>query len=223
MILHFRSPKSVSLCWNQNVTRLCYFWRFGNLFLCLFFFLGLWSSSTLKASGIAALDPISTLHLWSYYLLWFWSSGLYLQFSSVVQSCLTLCDPMDWSIPGLPVHHQLLEFIQTLSVESVMASNHLILCHPLLLPLSIFPRIRVFSNEKGGQSFGVSASTSVLPMNIQDSFPLDGLVGSPCSSRDSQQSSLASQFKSIYFSALSLLYGPTLTSIHDYCKSHSFD
>ena len=147
MILHFRSPKSVSLCWNQNVTRLCYFWRFGNLFLCLFFFLGLWSSSTLKASGIAALDPISTLHLWSYYLLWFWSSGLYLQFSSVVQSCLTLCDPMDWSIPGLPVHHQLLEFIQTLSVESVMASNHLILCHPLLLPLSILPSIRVFSSE----------------------------------------------------------------------------
>ena len=118
-----------------------------NLFLCLSLFLGLWSSSTLKASGVAALDPISTLHLWSHYLLRLWSPGLYLQFSSVVQSCLTLCDPMDWSLPGLPVHHQLPEFTQTLSVGSVMASNHLILCRPLLRPPSIFPSIRVFSSE----------------------------------------------------------------------------
>ena len=64
------------------------------------------------------------------------------QFSSVAQSCPTLCDPMDCSMPGLPVHHQLL-----MSVESVMPSNHVILCHPLLLLPSIFPNIRVFSNE----------------------------------------------------------------------------
>ena len=62
------------------------------------------------------------------------------------QSCLTLCDPMDCSMPGLPVHHQLPEFTQSQSIESVMLSNHLILCHLLLLP-SIFPSIRVFSNE----------------------------------------------------------------------------
>ena len=66
---------------------------------------------------------------------------------SVAQSCPTLCDPMDHSMPGLPVHHQLPEFTQTLSIESVMPSNHLILCHPLLLPPSIFPSLRVFSNE----------------------------------------------------------------------------
>ena len=54
---------------------------------------------------------------------------------------------MDCSTPGLPVHHQLLEFTQTMSTRSVMPSNHLILCHPFLLPPSIFPRIRVFSNE----------------------------------------------------------------------------
>ena len=69
----------------------------------------------------------------------------------------------------------------------------------------------------GGQSIGTSAS--VLPMNIQDWFPYDWLVGSPCSPRDSQESSPAPQFKSINVSALSLLYDPTLTSIHDYWKT----
>ena len=69
------------------------------------------------------------------------------QFSSVTQSCPTLCDPMNRSMPGLPVHHQLLEFTQTHVHESVMPSNHFILCCPLLLLPSIFPSIRVFSNE----------------------------------------------------------------------------
>ena len=59
-----------------------------------------------------------------------------------------------------------------MSIESVMPSNHLILCRPLLLLPSIFPNIRVFSNESGGQNTGVSALTSVLPMNTQDRFPL---------------------------------------------------
>ena len=63
--------------------------------------------------------------------------------SSFTQSCLTLCDPMDCSTPGFPVHHQLLE----LSIESVMPSNHHILYCPLLLLLSIFPNIRAFSNQ----------------------------------------------------------------------------
>ena len=94
------------------------------------------------------------------------------EFISVAQSCLTLCDPMNLSTPGLPVHHQLLESTKSMSIESVMPSNHLILCHTLLLLPSIFPSIRVFSNESalriGGQSIGISASTSVLPMNTQD-------------------------------------------------------
>ena len=66
---------------------------------------------------------------------------------SVAQSCLTLCDPMNRSMLGLPVHRQLLEFTQTYVIEWVMSSNHLILYRPLLLLLSIFPSIRVFSNE----------------------------------------------------------------------------
>ena len=67
----------------------------------------------------------------------------YFQFSSVTQSCPSLCDPVNCSTPDLPVHHQLPEFTST---ESVMPSSHLILCHPLLLP-SIPPSIKVFSNE----------------------------------------------------------------------------
>ena len=73
--------------------------------------------------------------------------------------------------------------------------------------------------ESGGQSIGVSASTSVLPKNIQDWFPLVGLVGSPCSPRDSQEFSPTPQFESIKSLALSLLYGPTITSVHDYWKT----
>ena len=70
-----------------------------------------------------------------------------LQIRSVAQSCPTLCDPMNHSTPGLPVHHQLPEFTQTHIHKSVMPSSHLILCCPLLLLPSIFPSIRVFSNE----------------------------------------------------------------------------
>ena len=69
------------------------------------------------------------------------------QLSSVTQSCPTLCDPKNCSMPGLPVHHQLPEFTQTHVHRVVMPSSHLILCRPLLLPPSIFPSIRVFSNE----------------------------------------------------------------------------
>ena len=79
----------------------------------------------------------------AFFGLWTRSSA-FSQFShSVTQSCPTLCDPMDCSTPGLPVHHQL----KLKSIESVMPSNHLNLCHPLLFLPSIFPSIRVFSNE----------------------------------------------------------------------------
>ena len=77
-----------------------------------------------------------------------WATNPSHQFSSVAQSCLTLCNPMNRSTPSLPVHHQLLESPQTLlHWFGEMPSNHLILCHPLLLLSSIFPSIRVFSNE----------------------------------------------------------------------------
>ena len=90
--------------------------------------------------------------------------------SEVTQSCPTLCNPMDCSMPDFPVHHQLLEPAQTHVHRVVMPSNHFILCRPLLLLPSIFPSIRVFSSDQffisSGQSTGVSASASVIPMNI---------------------------------------------------------
>ena len=117
--------------------------------------------------------------------------------------------------------------IKLMSIELVMPSNHLILCHPLLLLPSFFPSIGVFSNESalcmGGQCIGVSASTSVLPMNNQDWSLWDRLVGSPCTPSDSQESSPAPQFKSISSSVLSFLYTPNLSSIHDHWKNQSFD
>ena len=86
--------------------------------------------------------------------------------SSITQLCPTLCDPMDCSTPGFPVHHQLQILLKLMSIESVMPSNHLILCHHLLPP-SIFPSIRVFSNESAlcirwpkYQSFSLSISPS---------------------------------------------------------------
>ena len=74
-------------------------------------------------------------------------NDLIFQFSSVTQSCLTLCNPMDCSTLGLPVHHQLPSLLKHISIESVMLSNHLILCCPLLLLPSIIPSIKVFSNK----------------------------------------------------------------------------
>ena len=93
---------------------------------------------------------------------------------SVAKSCLTLYNPMDCSMPGFPVLHyqSLLKFI---SIESVMLSNHFILRCFLLLLLSIFSNITVFSRElfpSDGQSIGASASALVLSMNIQGWFPL---------------------------------------------------
>ena len=102
------------------------------------------------------------------------------QFSSVTQSCLNLCDPMNHSTPGLPVHHQLLEFTQT-HVHRV--SDAIQPSHPLSSPSppassysQSFPASGSFQMSQlfawGGQSIGVSASTSVPPMNTQDWSPL---------------------------------------------------
>ena len=109
-----------------------------------------------------------------------------------------------------------------MSIESVMPYSHLILCRPLLLP-SIFPSIRVFSNDQFstscGQSIRVSASASVLPMNSQDWFPLRWTDWISLKSKG-----LSRVFsKSIHFLALSFLYSSTLTSIHGYWKNHSLD
>ena len=127
---------------------------------------------------------------------------------------------------GFPVLNHLWSLLKLMSIESVMPSNHLILCHPLLLP-SVFPSIRVFSNESvlrircpkhWSFSFSISPSngySGLISFRI-DWFDLLTVQGT-------QESSPTSQFKSIISSVLSLLYSPILTSKCDYWKNHSFD
>ena len=94
-------------------------------------------------------------------------------------------------------------------------------CRQSLPPSESFPMSQLFA--WGGQSTGVSVSASFPPKKSQDWLDQNGLVGSPCSPRDSQESSPTPQFKSINSSALSFLHSPTLTSIHDHWKNHSLD
>ena len=101
----------------------------------------------------------------------------HLQFNSVQSlSCPTLCDPMNWSTPGLPVHHHLPELTKT-HVHRVRDASHLILCRPLLLLPTIPPSIRVFSNEStfrvSWPKSGVSTLAPFLPKNTQDLCPLE--------------------------------------------------
>ena len=150
------------------------------------------------------------------------------QLSSVTQSCATLCNPINCRTPGLPVHLQLLEFTQT-HVHRV--GDAIQPSHPLSSPFPPAP------NPSQHQSLFQWANTShevakVLEFQLEhQSFQWtprtdllqDGLVGSPCSPRDSQESSATPQFKSINSLVLSFLYSPTLTSIHDDWKKRSFD
>ena len=150
------------------------------------------------------------------------------QFSSVAQSCPTLCYPMNRSTLGLPVHHQLPEFTETHvhQVSDAIQPSHS-LSSPFLLP-PIPPSITVFSNDSAlcmSLPKYWSFSFSIIPSKKTPRTDLlqNGLVGSPCSPRDSQESSPTPQFKSINFLVLSFLHSPTLTSIHDHRKNHSLD
>ena len=117
--------------------------------------------------------------------------------------------------------------LKLMPIESVMPSSHLILCHPLLLLPPIPPSIRVFPSESALRMKWPkywSFSFSISPSNAHPeliSFRMDLLDGSPCSPRDSQESSPTPQFKSINFSVLSFLHSPTPTSIHDPWENQS--
>ena len=117
--------------------------------------------------------------------------------------------------------------LKLMSIKSVMPSNHLILCHPLLLLPSIFNSIRVFSSESAlcirwlkywSFSFSISLFNGYSGLI---SFRLTGLIS--LQPRDSQESSPKPQFKNISSSALSLLHSPTFTAIYDHRKNHSLD
>ena len=153
---------------------------------------------------------------------------LKLQLSSFAQLCQTLCNSMDCSTPGLPVHRQLPEPTQThvhWVSDAIQPSHSPSSPSPPALNLSqhqgLFKWVssshqvaKVLEFQLQHQSFQWTPRTDLLS---------DGLVGYPCSPRDSQESSPTPQFKSINSSVLSFLYSPTLTSIHDRWKNHSLD
>ena len=147
---------------------------------------------------------------------------------SITKSCLTLCNPMDYSIPDVSVLHCLLEFAQThvhwLS-EAIQPS------HPL--SFLFLPALNLSQHQGLFQRVGsLYQVAKVLECQLQHQFSQwifrvdflkDWLVWFHCSPRDSQESSPAPQFKSITSLVLNLLYGPTLTSIHDYWKNSTSD
>ena len=146
---------------------------------------------------------------------------------SVTQSCTTLCDPWTATCQTSLSFTISWNLLKVMSIESVMPSNYLILCHPLLLLPSIFSSVRVFSNKltlliRGPEDW--SCSFSISPSNEYsglfsiwiDRFDLLDVQGT-------LKSSPAPQLKSVNSSVLSLLCGPNFTSVHDYWKSHSFD
>ena len=137
--------------------------------------------------------------------------------------------PMNHSTPGLPVIHQLLEFTQT---HVHRASDAIQPSHPLSSPSPTAPNPSqhqsLFQWVKSSHEVAKywSFSFSIIPSKeIPGLIPglQNGLVGSPCSPRDSQESSPTSQFKSINSSVLSFFHNPTLTSINDHWKNHSLD
>ena len=151
----------------------------------------------------------------------------HVQFSSIVQSCQTLCNPMDCRMPGFPIHHHSGSLIKLMSIKSVTPSNHLILCHPLLLLPLVFPSIWVFSNESVLHirwpkyrrfSFSISPSNAYAGLI---SFRIDWLdllvVQGTLKNLLQHHSSNASILQ------CSAFFMVQLTLIHDQWKNNSFD
>ena len=156
-------------------------------------------------------------------VLWYLS----VQFSSITQSCPTLCDPMNCSMSGLLVHHKLPDFTQTHvhkvgdaiqpphPLSSSSPPDHNPFHQGLFQWVNSSNQVaKVLEFQLQHQSFQWTPRTDLL---------LDGLVGSPCNLRDSQEFFPTPQFKNINFSVLSFLHSPTFTSIHGHWKNHSLD
>ena len=145
------------------------------------------------------------------------------QFSLVTQSCSTLCDPMNCSMPGLPtpgVHPNL--YPSSWWCHPAIWSSVIPFSCPQSRPASkSFPVSQLFA--WGGQSTGVSALASVLPKNTQDRFPLEWTGWISLQSKGLSRVFSNTTLQSINSSMLSFLHSPTLISIHDYWKNHSLD
>ena len=150
------------------------------------------------------------------------------QIRSVAQSCPTLRDPMNRHMPGLPVRHQLPEFTET---HVHRGSDAIQPSHPLSSPSPLAPNPSqhqslfqwVNSSHEVAKVLELQLQHHSFQRNPRADLLQNGLAGSPCSPRDSQESSPTPQCKSINSSALSLLHSPTLTSVHDHWKNHSLD
>ena len=166
--------------------------------------------------SIAGISPLprDQSHLWE---------GV--QFSSVAQSCPTLCDPMNRSTPGLHAVTNSQSSLKLTSIKSVMPSSHLILGRPLLLLPPTPPSITVFSNESTlcmrWPVLEFQLQHHSLQRNPMADLLQNGLVGYPCR-RHSRVFSNTTVQKHQFFGT-SLHYGPTFTSIHDHWKNHSLD
>ena len=150
-----------------------------------------------------------------------------LQFSLFAQSCLTLNNPVDCSTPGFPVHHQLPELAQTHvhRVPDAIQPSHLLSSPSPAFNLSHHQGLFqwVTSSHQVAKVLELQLQHQSFHWIFRTGFLSDWLVGSPCSTRDSQASSPTPQLKSINSLALSFLYDPTLTSVHDNWENHSFD
>ena len=146
---------------------------------------------------------------------------------SVTKLCLTLCDSLDCSTPGFPVLHYLLEFAQVYVhwFSDTIQPSHLPLTSSFALNLSQHQGLfqRVSSSHQVARELELQLYHQYFQWIFRVAFRYDWLVWSPCTPRDSQESSPTTQLKSIHSLAFALLNGPALISIHDNWKNHNFD
>ena len=155
------------------------------------------TSVAIGADFIEAVQFSSVTHVWLFATPW----------TEARQASLSIT--IFWSL------------FKLMSIDSVMSSNHFILCHPLFLLPSIFPRIRVFSNELDLCIRWTKYWNFDFQWIFRVDFLLDWLVWSPCCPKDSQESSPASQFEDINPLAFCFLYSPALTTVYVHWEDHS--
>ena len=154
-----------------------------------------------------------------------WCPGLTICYCSVTQSSLTLCDPMDCSMPGFPILHHLPELAKTYAhwVGDIIRPSHPLSPSPPAFNLSHLQGLFYWVSSLHEVAKVLEHQHQSFQWVIQNWFPLGLMVGSPCSPRDSQESFSTPQFKSINSLVFSFLYGPTLTHTLTTGKTITFD
>ena len=177
--------------------------------------------SSLKKCLVRSYVQFLLLFYFILFIYFFWATCC----CAVTQSCLILCDPVDCSMPGFPVLPHLSEHAQIhVHWFSDVISSSIV---PFSSCLHSFPEsgslLRVISSHQVVKVMELQLQHQTFQRMFRVDFLQDWLVWSPCCPRDSQESSPTPQFKSINSLVLSLVYDPTLKSVHDYCKNHICD